>query len=71
MATKAQKILGNNVAQVRARRKMTQEQLADKADLDRMTIAFIEIGRRFPRLDTLQSIAKALGVSVQDLFRGL
>lgn len=50
---------------------MTQEQLAEKSNLDRMTIAFVEGGRRFPRLGTLQAIAGALGVSIKDLFEGL
>ncbi len=50
---------------------MTQEQLAEKSNLDRMTIAFVEGGRRFPRLATLQAIAGALGVSIKDLFEGL
>jgi transcriptional regulator with XRE-family HTH domain len=68
---KAQKAFGNNVASIRSTKRMTQEQLADRANLDRMTIAFIEGGRRFPRLGTIQAIADALGVSIQDLFKGL
>ena len=68
---KALRTFGNNVAKLRAARSMTQEQLAEKSNLDRMTIAFVEGGRRFPRLGTLQAIASALNVSIRDLFSGL
>jgi transcriptional regulator with XRE-family HTH domain len=65
------KRFGVNLAKLRASKSLTQEQLADKANLDRMTIAFIEGGRRWPRLETLQSITAALGVKLQDLFKDL
>ena len=68
---KALKVFGSNVAKLRSATSMTQEQLAERASLDRMTIAFIEGGRRFPRMSTLQAIAKALNVGIQDLFSGV
>lgn len=68
---KALRAFGSNVAKLRSSKSMTQEQLAEKSNLDRMTIAFVEGGRRFPRLATLQAIAGALGVSIKDLFEGL
>jgi transcriptional regulator with XRE-family HTH domain len=68
---KALKAFGNNVAKIRSNKSMTQEQLAERANLDRMTIAFIEGGRRFPRMSTLQSLANALKVNIQDLFKGI
>lgn len=61
--------IGKRVAQLRKERSVTQEQLAEKAGLDRMTIAFIENGLRWPRQKTVEKLAKALRVSVDDLFR--
>ena len=65
------KAFGDNVRRLRMRKKITQERLAEKTGLDRMTIAFVESGRRWPRIDTLNRLAKGLGVSIEDLFKGL
>ncbi|HEV2412265.1 MAG TPA: helix-turn-helix transcriptional regulator [Candidatus Saccharimonadales bacterium] len=62
---------GANVARIRTSKSLTQEQLAEKTDLDRMTIAFVENGRRWPRLSTIQAIANALNVNIRDLFANL
>lgn len=59
--------LGAEIQTIRKRRGLSQEQLAELTDLDAMTIAFIEQGRREPRLKTLKRIADALGVRVKDL----
>lgn len=65
------KKFGKRVAQLRHNKSYTQEQLANKAGLDRMTIALIENGRRWPRLSTLEVLAKALDVRLQDFFKNL
>lgn len=65
------KQFGLLVSKLRNKRSLTQEQLAEAANLDRMTIAFIEGGRRWPRLSTLQALAKALNVDLQDFFEDL
>ncbi len=62
---------GGHVAQLRAERSITQEQLAEKTGLDRMTIAFVENGRRWPRIATLDRLAQGLGVRISDLFKGM
>lgn len=62
---------GSHVAGIRANKSITQEQLAEKTGLDRMTIAFVESGRRWPRIGTLSRLAKGLGVRIEDLFKGL
>lgn len=62
---------GKRVAEVRRAQKLTQEQLAEKSGLTPLTIGFVEQGRRWPRITTLHRIAKALGVSVDELFSGL
>lgn len=68
---KALKQIGRNVAKYRDQKRLTQEQLAEKANLDRMTIAFVETGLRFPRIDTFLALSKALGVPVKSFFDGV
>ena len=41
--------------------------LGEKAGVDWSQINKIELGKVSPRLDTLERLAKALGVSVRDL----
>jgi transcriptional regulator with XRE-family HTH domain len=65
------KKFGVRVAQLRTKRSLTQEQLAEATNLDRMTIAFIENGRRWPRLETLLALTSALDVKLSDLFKDL
>ncbi len=50
---------------------MTQEQLSEKTGLAVDSIGAIEQGRRWARLTTLHTLAKGLGVSTDELFKGL
>lgn len=50
---------------------MTQEKLAEEADIDRVALANIEIGRRRPTVTTIHKIATALNIKVEDIFKGL
>ena len=55
---------------IRTLRGMTQEDLARRAGVSRQVIASIEAGRhRDPRLSTLERIANALDLNVEDLLR--
>lgn len=65
------KAFGKRVAEVRRSRGLTQEQLAEKANVTTLSMSFIEQGRRWPRLATLQKLAKCLGVPVAEFFKGL
>jgi transcriptional regulator with XRE-family HTH domain len=74
VATEQEKFLkkfGNRVADVRKQRNITQENLADMVDLHRTYIGFIEQGKRNPSIGNIQKIAKALKVSLLDLFKNL
>ena len=57
------------VAEIRARRGMTQETLAGKARINRVTLARLERAQHPPNLDTLERIARALGVRLVDLVK--
>lgn len=56
-------LLGTVVAQRRRESGISQEEFAFRAGLHRTSISLIERGCKSPTLDTLDQIAKALGVS--------
>lgn len=62
---------GSNLRSERERKKLTQEKLAEKADLDPSYISGIERGVRNPSILSVVRIAKALGTTVSDLSRGI
>ncbi len=58
---------------VRAKRKeagLSQEKLAEKADLSTVFVSRVERGKESPSVDNLAKIAKAIGVRVRDLVDG-
>jgi transcriptional regulator with XRE-family HTH domain len=62
---------GLSVRRRREALELTQEALAEKADLDQTYISGIECGVRNPSLLSISKIAKALGVSASQLTNGL
>jgi transcriptional regulator with XRE-family HTH domain len=67
----AQAKFGANIARLREARGMTQEQLGWAAGLHQTAVARIERSERKPRLQTILTIASALGVPPADLFAGI
>jgi transcriptional regulator with XRE-family HTH domain len=65
------KAFGKRVAEIRRARGLTQEQLAEKANITPLSIGYIEQGRRWPRLVTLNKLAKCLDVSASEFLKGL
>jgi transcriptional regulator with XRE-family HTH domain len=65
------KAFGKRLAEVRRSRGYTQERLADKANITPLSLGYIEQGRRWPRLGTLQKLAKCLNVLVVEFFKGI
>jgi transcriptional regulator with XRE-family HTH domain len=65
------KTFGKRVAQVRKSRGVTQQELAEKIGMSVVAIAYIETGKRWARLGTLDKIATSLKVDIEELFRGL
>jgi transcriptional regulator with XRE-family HTH domain len=57
------------IAQLRDKRGMSQDTLAAKADINRVTLARLELGLHQPKLDTLDRIARVLGVSLVSLLK--
>jgi transcriptional regulator with XRE-family HTH domain len=47
---------------------MTQEDLAERADISVSFLSMIERGERAPHIETLAQVAAALGVEIAELF---
>jgi DNA-binding XRE family transcriptional regulator len=62
---------GKRVAAIRKKGGLTQEQLSEKTGLAVDSIGAIEQGRRWVRLTTLHKLAKGLGATTDELFKGL
>lgn len=65
------KRFGARVRSLRLKRKLSQEALAAKADIDRAFLSGIERGVENPTLFTIQAIADGLSATVGELMRGL
>ncbi len=60
--------LANNIKKLRESKGLSQEKLARLADIANNTLIKMESGEnKNPTLDTLKKVAKALGVSVDEL----
>ena len=66
-----QQLIGNRIREVRKEKGYSQEELAALADLDRTYMTSVECGKRNISIVNLHRIAKALGVTLEELFRGI
>jgi transcriptional regulator with XRE-family HTH domain len=62
---------GDNLLRIRQARKLSQEALAERADIHRSQMTLLENGHRSPRLETLVKLAGALGVPIDMLVEGI
>lgn len=58
----------NNIRVLRAEKKISQEQLADKVEVTRQTINAIENNKYIPSLGLAFKIAGVFGVGVEEVF---
>ena len=63
-----QQLLGARIKELRKRRGFTQDQLSEQVDLATRYISMIEVGRSSPSLETIENIARVLGVELKVLF---
>lgn len=61
-------ILANRLKEIRLRNQLTQEALADRVDVTRQTIIAIERRKFGPTVTLALSLARVLGVTVEELF---
>lgn len=62
---------GQRLRELRKVQNLSQEAFAAKCDLDRTYISGIERGTRNVSLRNIEIIAKALGISISELMKGL
>ena len=65
-----QYITGSMIKRLRENKKLTQLELAEKINVTDKAISKWETGRGYPDISLVESLAKALGVSVIELFSG-
>ncbi|HVU09607.1 MAG TPA: helix-turn-helix transcriptional regulator [Verrucomicrobiae bacterium] len=68
---KAHKKIGENIRRFRKERGMTQEKLAEKANLHSVYISQVERADRAVTIETLLKITKALGIKLRDVVGNL
>lgn len=64
------KLIGQRIKQLRRINGVTQEALAEKVDLSRVYIAYIEIGKRKPSLESIVKISQALDTNIDTILTG-
>ena len=71
MSDEIYKTIGERIRSTRKAQGLTQEDLAERAAIDRSHMGFIEQGRRQPTIPTLAKICQVLHLSLEQLFRDL
>ena len=66
--SKQRATFGARVRYLRLKNRLSQEELAEKCELDRTYIGGIERGERNPSLKNIYRLAKALDVAPEELF---
>ncbi len=61
--------VGQNMKRIRAKKKMSQGDIARSLEVDRGYISNIENGKKNPTIATIQKLANALGVSADVLLK--
>jgi transcriptional regulator with XRE-family HTH domain len=59
--------IGDRLRNLRTRRALTQEELAEKADVGTNTVARLERNETEPHMSTLRKLARALDADPSDL----
>lgn len=62
---------GERIKEERLKQKLSQEQLASKTGVHRTYIGMIERAEKNITLETIEKIAKALNLSIFDIFKGV
>jgi transcriptional regulator with XRE-family HTH domain len=59
-----------NIQRLRSKKKLSQKALADKVGISVSYVSMLERGQRSPPLETIEKMAKALGVTPANLLGG-
>lgn len=60
--------LGQQIKRLREQQGLSQEELADAAQISRTYLAYLETGKRTPSFQRLYALANVLQVTLKDLF---
>lgn len=60
--------IGEKIKEIRKKKKISQEKLAELTEMNFRTISRIETSRNIPNLETLEKIASTLDVNISDFF---
>ena len=63
--------VGKRIREIQEKAEMSQKDLAYSSDLDRSYIASVENGKRNISIINIEKIAKSLGISISELFKGI
>jgi transcriptional regulator with XRE-family HTH domain len=61
--------LGERIRAIRAKKDMTQNELAIECDFEKASMSRIESGQANPTIRTLYKICKALNITITELFK--
>lgn len=65
------KLIGERIRNLRKERRWNQEELAHRADISRTYMGSIERGETSITVDSLEKIARAFDMTVEELFKNL
>ena len=65
------KAFGERIIDLRKKRDLSQEKLAELIGVDRSYMGFIERGEKNATLDKIGKLANSLEVSISELFKGI
>ena len=71
MAAPKTRTFGQNVYKLRNQAQLTQEALAEKADISRRYIQLIEASKYTPTIEVARRLREALKVSWDELMKGM
>lgn len=58
----------HHIQALRKTRGLSQEEVGNILDMDRVSIGYIEQGKRAPKLSTLYALADVFGIDIKDFF---
>lgn len=64
-------LLGRNIVRLRMEKGMTQEALAERADISHRYLQSLEAGQKQPSINVVAQLRAGLGCSWEELLRGV
>lgn len=61
-------LFGKRIKELRQNLGLSQEELAERAEISSRYLSRVEMGQQFPSIDTLVKLANALNVELKDFF---